>query len=165
MVTCENTEIRVAPAWPYSAKTGIYIFFMKKTALTLFVYGTLQPRGRYWPAFCAGGRAFVRVPEAWVPGTLYALPQGYPALVRGKGRVYGMVLVLRDDAILASIDALEAYAPWRPPDENEYQREWVSWFYPEGQAGGKAWRYRMDAERARAMGGHLISSGRWLAPA
>lgn len=73
-----------------------------------FVYGTLRPGGRYWRAV---RRFVVDYEPAWIEGfALYDLPEGYPAIEPGEGRVFGDILYIRqgdEDAAQKVLDDIE----------------------------------------------------------
>jgi len=128
--------------------------------LRVFVYGTLQPGGLYWDRFCEG-RVEV-VGPAKVPGTLYGLPAGYPALsLEGEGWVHGVILELDSADTLAGIDGLEGFRPGRPSEENEYDRRKVEAFDGNGSPLGPVWTYAMDLGRIKQAGGRFIESDSW----
>lgn len=102
----------------------------------LFVYGTLQPGGRWWYVV---ERHVVASRFATTGGRLFDTGRGYPAAVlarRGdvaeRGRVHGAVLELGGDlpAVLADLDAFEG------PD---YERFVVD------TSAGPAWAYSWRA--------------------
>jgi gamma-glutamylcyclotransferase (GGCT)/AIG2-like uncharacterized protein YtfP len=116
--------------------------------LKVFVYGTLKPGERNYQRYC-GDRVITQVP-AIVPGKLFALPFGYPALLWERNLanldddisptqdfqnqapdqnnwaqdnwVQGYLLTFANNTELAKLDALESYRLDRPPSVNEYQR-------------------------------------------
>ncbi|MFO8027172.1 MAG: gamma-glutamylcyclotransferase family protein [Opitutales bacterium] len=55
---------------------------MNLSELSVFVYGTLKPGGRYWPEFCEG-KVGEPIP-AKIRGALYDLHVGYPGLWLGE---------------------------------------------------------------------------------
>ncbi|MGF1448906.1 MAG: gamma-glutamylcyclotransferase [Opitutales bacterium] len=140
-------------------------------SLRVFVYGTLQPDGHYWDAYCEGKvtawtpAADLRPQLAWparVRGMLYALDPGYPALVAGESWAHGCVLCLRDADGLRGFDALEDYDPFRSPALNEYNRHAVTAFSSEGPTSyGLVWTYVMQPETAQKLGGVRLPGGRW----
>ncbi|MDQ3396961.1 MAG: gamma-glutamylcyclotransferase [Deinococcota bacterium] len=121
----------------------------------VFVYGTLKPGGRnYAVAERAGVVARL---EACLHGfRLYGLePEGYPAMVRGEGRVYGWVLTFRDiTAALPLLDGLEG-CHLNPP---LYERVAVAW-----QA-AQVWTYLYARpERLVEPGARPVEDGHWSA--
>ncbi len=136
----------------------------------VFVYGTLQPGGHYWEAYCEGkvrpwaplgGKPQLAWP-ARVRGLLHALNTGYPALVEGESWACGCLLCLKDVEALRGFDALEDYDPYGLPELNEYNRHAVPAFAAEGEASfGLVWTYFMQAEMARQLGGVPLPDGRW----
>ncbi|ADI14509.1 gamma-glutamylcyclotransferase family protein [Truepera radiovictrix] len=119
----------------------------------LFVYGTLKPGGRNFHL----ARGVVRAEPAFVDGfvLLHFHPEGYPAMVRGAGRVYGALLTFADlDAALPVLDRLEGL-DLEPP---EYARVEVS-VQPSGQ---RAWTYLyVNETRLAAPGVVPVPSGDW----
>ena len=73
----------------------------------LFVYGTLRPGEKNYPAYLAGGT--LREEPASVTGLLcYDAVEGYPYLLPGAGRVAGELMTLDPAAYLPTLDALDA---------------------------------------------------------
>lgn len=75
-----------------------------------FVYGTLRPGGRYW----SNVDGYIESYEpAFVDGfTLLHLPEGYPAIRTGEGRVFGDLLYVRqrfEELVADIIDEIEGY--------------------------------------------------------
>lgn len=143
----------------------------------VFVYGTLQPGGRYWARFAAPYVTGVR--PARVRGTLYDLPAGYPALVPAAGPgedgsgadapwVHGVLLLSAHPGFLPGLDRLEGFDPARPPAANLYQRVLLPVWpdHPEGPsltptaAPHRAWVYVMESARLPS-GARLLPAGRW----
>lgn len=113
----------------------------------VFVYGTLK-RGHGNHALVAP--YLVRVLPGRVEGyDLYGLPPGperpypYPAMVPGRGRVYGEVLFLQEEA-LPLLDELEE-------EGREYRRVRVWVETEEGPLEAWAYLYLDDLEGARAL--------------
>lgn len=100
----------------------------------LFVYGTLRP--------CLAGLEQQRLiaelavaGPATVPGVLYDIGP-YPALVDGRGIVYGDLLIIATDGQLALLDAYEETGG----DNPLYQRELTVATRPDGTSVA-AWTY------------------------
>ncbi len=126
----------------------------------VFVYGTLQPGGFYWGRFCEG-RAEV-VGRAWIRGSLYDLPVGYPGVwLDGPGRVRGVVLDLAGPQVLRGIDGLEGFDPEGPADENEYERRRVEAFDEADNSLGFVWAYGMSPGKIAEENGSLVENGIW----
>lgn len=134
------------------------------TPVRLFVYGTLMPGGRYYEQYCRG-RLLREFPAA-LRGTLYGLPEGYPALARGRNLVRGWVLEFEHPGLLSSLDALEGYLPAGDGSQNEYWRERArAWsLEPEGPPFA-VWVYRMRSAEIRRRKGWHLPSGSWAPPA
>lgn len=126
--------------------------------IRVFVYGTLKPGFRNHERWAAPH--LLASEPATAAGDLYDLPAGYPGVVEGGGTVHGFVLTL-PDAVLASLDELEAYDPAAAVEENEYYRREVPVTLENGEI-VPAWIYFMTAERVRQMAGTLLPSGRWF---
>jgi gamma-glutamylcyclotransferase (GGCT)/AIG2-like uncharacterized protein YtfP len=95
-------------------------------------------------------------------GTLYDFPTvGYPAMTPGDSLVYGFLLSFANPEILTALDELEDYAADRPPEQNEYYRQKIQTFSLSHQPLGNAWVYLMEPEKAKRLGGVLLSEGRW----
>ncbi len=127
----------------------------------VFVYGTLKPGECNYESYCVG--QVVEVQPAVAHGELFDLPFDYPAMAQGDRSVHGYLLSFADVAILSDLDELEDYSPDRADVENEYVRQEVEVFSPEGQSLGTAWVYLMSAARAIGMGGVLLPDGKWTA--
>mgnify|MGYP000243992990 CR=1 FL=1 len=125
----------------------------------VFVYGTLQPGFHNWQRLLAG-----RVPRPWpaqIPGQLYDLPAGHPAVGEGEGWIRGYLLVLPNDALLARVDALEGFDPSRPQRANRYQRREVPCRTPTGAPLGRAYAYFMTPQRLAEEGAIPLAEGYW----
>jgi gamma-glutamylcyclotransferase (GGCT)/AIG2-like uncharacterized protein YtfP len=92
----------------------------------VFVYGTLKPGEENYPRYCAG--KVVDSKPAYTLGELFALPQGYPAMIKGDNQVYGYLLTFADAEALTELDELEDYHPFRQNSENLYNREQIEIF-------------------------------------
>lgn len=125
--------------------------------LRVFVYGTLKP-GEANFRYCEGR---VKFEAAIARGILYDLPMGYPAMTHGEEWVKGYLLTFSDRTLLQELDDLEDYDPHRPPEQNEYLREWIEVYRPDEQPLGDAWCYRMTKTQAVAFGGIHVGSGWW----
>ena len=118
----------------------------------IFVYGTLKPGGRNY--FLAEG--VTHTEPAYLDGydLLHFEPEGYPAMVPGRGRVYGFVLTFADiEAALSALDALEGLH-LSPP---EYERVVV--VQPSGE---RVWTYvYINGARLAASGVTPVVGGDW----
>jgi gamma-glutamylcyclotransferase (GGCT)/AIG2-like uncharacterized protein YtfP len=72
--------------------------------------------------------------------------------------VHGFVLTFADPTILTNLDKLEDYDSARPAIENDYTRELVMTYTPEGIPWIPAWAYLMTLDRS---GGILVPNGWW----
>mgnify|MGYP005848204661 CR=1 FL=1 len=127
--------------------------------LRVFVYGTLKPGEYYFSEYCEP--KMTACVAAIAPGCLYDLPLGYPAMTPGTGWVSGVLMEFDDPQVLAALDELEGYEPGRSPEENEYIREQLEVFTPEGRSLGLAWVYRMSQAIAEQLGGVWLPEGYW----
>ncbi|WP_293179547.1 gamma-glutamylcyclotransferase [Oceanithermus sp.] len=120
----------------------------------VFVYGSLLPGERYHGVARAAGLRRAR-PARLAGFRLYALPQGYPAAVPGRGVVEGALFEFYDLArALALLDAFE---------EGElYRRRAVRVWTPDGPA--VAWAYLAPAAVVARRGGVPWPSPRWRGP-
>ncbi|MEB3210195.1 MAG: gamma-glutamylcyclotransferase [Leptolyngbyaceae bacterium] len=132
---------------------------MVQDSVRVFVYGTLKPGECNYATYCEG--RVIKQYEAIAHGSLFDLPMGYPAMAPGHDPVYGVVLCLADATYLSVLDDLEDYVPGRSTHENEYNRELIRVFSPEGKPLGTAWTYVMETEKALAFGGTLLPGGVW----
>jgi len=119
----------------------------------IFVYGTLKPGGRNY--FLAKG--VTHAEPACLDGfdLVHFEPEGYPAMIPGTGRVYGVVLTFADiAAALPALDALEGLH-LTPP---EYARVRVT-AQPSGET---VWTYLyVNRARLAAPGTSRVAGGDW----
>lgn len=116
---------------------------------SLFVYGTLMADG-------GQGGILAHLPHraARMRGSLWRMPAGYPALrPDGQGDVFGELIDLSDDALLAILDTYEGV------HEGLYERRLATALV--GLARVPAWVYVMSDPEGR--GARHIPSGRWRA--
>lgn len=73
----------------------------------IFVYGTLLEGFHNHKAFIEG--KYIAKKKGYVNGLLYHLPQGYPALIEGNGKVYGEIYLIEDENVIKRLDMLEGY--------------------------------------------------------
>lgn len=160
---------------------------MNTSNLSVFVYGTLKPGGRYWPEFCEG-KVGEPIP-AKIRGELYDLHVGYPGLWLGGpgsvraatsrenthgserirqssslpnvGWVQGCILNFKTEKDFLRLDDLEGYDPKRTYSENEYIRLKVPCFSPSGERLGEVWSYEMTDATMTRHKGSLIADGNW----
>jgi len=133
---------------------------MKSSDLSVFVYGTLKPGGRYWPEFCEG-KVDEPVP-ARIRGALYDLHLGYPGLLlTGKDWVQGHVLTFNTEKDFLRLDYLEGYEPGRAYSKNEYIRKRVPAYSTEGDPLGEVWAYEITQHVMERCQGTLIVDGDW----
>ena len=134
--------------------------------LSVFVYGTLKPGGRYHQRYCAG--YLTAALPALTKGELYDfLRLGYPALTPGDDWVKGYLLKFRQEAkvcadILRRLDALEGYVADKVTDsDDDYQRCQLQIFDPDYKPLQMAWVYRMSRAQVRQQGGVYLPDGDW----
>lgn len=133
---------------------------MNLSDLSVFVYGTLKPGGRYWPEFCEG-KVGKPIP-ARIRGKLYDLHLGYPGLLlKDTGWVRGHVLSFNTEKDFLRLDYLEGYAPDRTYLENEYIRKRVPAYSTEGDPLGEVWAYEITDHVMERCKGTLIVDGDW----
>lgn len=120
----------------------------------VFVYGTLKPGGRYHHV-AQGAGAFTFEKAHLENFIIYDLvPEGYPAIIPGKGKVHGYVFAYKDiDKALMMLDKLEAVHD-SPP---EYTREQVI-AKPMNET---VWVY-VYAREERLQTARRVESGEWL---
>lgn len=119
--------------------------------ILLFVYGTLMTGE---PAHGLVRPWTISAEPATAVGRLFALPEGYPALLaEGGGRVRGEVLALRAGAPLSEIDAYEG---------DGFVRERAEVLLADGER-AVAWRYVWDPARRAALRarGRELAEGDW----
>ena len=126
---------------------------MTKLVSDIFVYGTLKPGGSNY----ALAQGVTHTAPAYLEGydLLHFDPEGYPAIVPGAGRVYGVVLTFGDvTAALPALDALEGLH-LSPP---EYERVLVT-AHPSGKT---VWTYvYVNQTRLAAAGVIKVVGGDW----
>ena len=132
--------------------------------IPLFVYGSLQPGGQYWPDYCE--HRVEQLCLASVRGLLYDLPLGYPAMVAVESPesawVQGYLLWLKSTKDLFKIDQLEGYQTERPVIENEYNRRQIDCYDVHHlHRITQAWAYEMHMDRVCELKGTLLKSGKW----
>lgn len=127
--------------------------------LTVFAYGTLKPGESGFEYYCKP--YIIQAEPAYSLGTLFHLPQGYPAMTEGNRPVSGVLLHLRDEGAIAHIDTFEEYDPTRPDIDNLYVRQHREIFSMNHAPLGIAWIYLMTPERVKTLGGVLVESGTW----
>lgn len=138
--------------------------------LKVFVYGTLKPDGKYYQIHCRGKT--LQELKCWTIGRLYALPLGYPAMIRETtldnakakvfDRVYGYLLTFASQKNLESLDELEGYSgiPYSPL--NEYDRAKIIVYDEANQAIDGVWTYFMTQEKVTFLNGVYLPSGQWV---
>jgi len=96
--------------------------------------------------------------KATVEGIIYHLPEGYPAMIPGRGRVKGEIIEVTDSKILEEIDLLEEYKG--EGEENLYDRVPVE---AETERGEKisCWTYFYGNREYAEKSGKHISNGDW----
>lgn len=127
--------------------------------LKVFVYGTLQPGEVNFPRYCAPHHPHIE--KALIPGKLYQLPVGYPALTPEPGWVEGYLLQFADPGVLVNLDVLEDYQPGRSPSLNEYQRLQAPVYTETKTILTEAWVYVMTLEKVTQLGGTPFSGSHW----
>lgn len=85
----------------------------------IFVYGSLMQNFRNYNKYLIGMSEFIDT--GYLEGELYHLPQGYPALISGKGIVRGEIFKIKNVAVIDTLDILEGYLPGS--FSNYYNRE------------------------------------------
>ncbi len=127
----------------------------------IFVYGTLKPGATNFDRYC--GNKVIASHRAYIHGELYHFPSlGYPGTIHGHRQVHGFVLTFADVEILNDLDRLEDYDSQRQPAANDYMRELVMTYTPEGIPLILAWAYLMTPDRIHQWGGILCPEGCWI---
>lgn len=120
--------------------------------IALFVYGLLLPGEKGFESLGLAAHARRLGPER-IAGRLYHLGD-YPGLVPGgRGIVHGELLMLREPALFATLDAYELYDP-ENPDKSEYLRMRVDLL----DSGRSAWTYAYNRPVANRP---VIAAGCW----
>lgn len=132
---------------------------LTKKTLNVFVYGTLKPGERNYPAYCQG--KVIAAQKVYTYGKLYHLCLGYPGMTSGKDQVQGYLLTFADESALTELDELETYDPQGKPEQNEYQRQLLPIYDLKNNYLGEAWGYIMTLEKVRAFQGIYLPSGWW----
>lgn len=124
--------------------------------MNFFVYGTLMEGFENYRIYLEGKVKAIR--KATVEGIIYHLPEGYPAMLPGRGWVKGEVIEVTDSEILEEIDLLEEYRG--DGEENLYDRLLVEAKTERGEK-ISCWTYfYRNKEYAENCGKH-ISEGDW----
>lgn len=122
----------------------------------IFVYGTLQPSQRFWPMI---SEDIARTESATLANhRLYALPEGYPGVIPGRGVVVGTLLYLKPDRVLQALRITDQIERYHPEDAHSLYRR-VSLDFESCEA--FIYIYA-DAARLQSKG-QFIESGDWLA--
>jgi gamma-glutamylcyclotransferase (GGCT)/AIG2-like uncharacterized protein YtfP len=144
--------------------------------IKVFVYGTLKPGEENYAKYCAG--KVIDAKPAYALGELFALPQGYPAMIKGDNRVYGYLLTFTGEEVLIELDELEDYYPSKQDSENLYNREQIKIFTLESKKSkiivpslnqelpdkadlGLAWVYLMSEYQVNQLNGARKTDGWW----
>lgn len=135
---------------------------MPISTLSVFVYGTLQPRGYYWSQFCEGKVS--EVIPAQIKGKLFDLGLGYPgARFDRNGWVKGYLLEFKHKKDFLRVDYLEGFEPDRLPELNEYNRLIVPIFDLDENLLGSAWAYEITPKYLEASEVAPVEAGMWPA--
>lgn len=122
----------------------------------VFVYGSL--RTDFWNYDKVLKNRVRQVQKGQIQGDLYHLPAGYPAVIPGKGEVYGEVFTLSQDKILRSLDLLEGYMG--EGEENLYIRTKQKVRLEDGTE-EMCWVYIYVDVKAARKEGKYIAYGDW----
>ncbi|PXA05337.1 hypothetical protein DDZ13_00285 [Coraliomargarita sinensis] len=133
---------------------------MNISDLSVFVYGTLKPGGRYWPKFCEG-KVDEPIP-ARVKGQLYDMHLGFPGFrLDDEGWTYGHLLTFKTEEDFLRLDYLEGYDPDRPYSKNEYIRKRAQVYSTQGKPLGEVWIYEITDHMMEDCQATRIPSGNW----
>lgn len=127
--------------------------------MKVFVYGTLKPGERNYPAYCQGKA--IAEEKVYTYGKLYHLCLGYPGMTLGDDRVQGYLLTFADESALTQLDELETYDPNAPAEQNEYQRQFIPVYDLTDNYLGEVWGYVMTLEKIQEFQGIYLPSGWW----
>lgn len=122
----------------------------------VFVYGTLMKDFENYKRYLEG--RIKCVTPGKTDGLLYHLPEGYPALLDGKGVVQGEIVEPVDENLLKYLDRLEDYAEGR--SDNLYVRVKKNVFTKDGVE-TTCWVYIYTDERYAQENGILVPDGNW----
>ncbi|MBO8167927.1 MAG: gamma-glutamylcyclotransferase [Thermoanaerobacteraceae bacterium] len=125
----------------------------------VFVYGTLMEG--FWNYEKILKPYVLKIDKAWVRGTLYHLPQGYPALTDGDGKVAGQLMECKQfGKVVALLDELEDY--YGPGRDNLYERVTKEVFLSNGEK-REAFAYIYSPARTKELErfGILVAGGDW----
>ncbi len=123
----------------------------------LFVYGSLLS-GFYNSRDYLTDKVAKRE-TAYFRGTLYHLPEGYPALLPGNDKIIGELVYLKNFADIASIDELEEYFGENHPD-NIYCRQLVQIEKTDG-TNESAYVYLYNQSIDESSGAIYLPGGDW----
>jgi gamma-glutamylcyclotransferase (GGCT)/AIG2-like uncharacterized protein YtfP len=127
--------------------------------IKVFVYGTLKPGEDNYENFCKD--KYITKQSAWVKGSLYDLPMGFPAMVESDEFVRGVLYHFKDENALLCIDQLEGYDPRYNQDRNLYERKIVDVYDNDKKPITRAWAYYMTLARALTLNGKKVENGNW----
>lgn len=126
----------------------------------VFVYGTLCQGQRYHHIIAPFAK---QIQKAMVPGLLFDLPLGYPAMIEGNGSVSGELVDLHDvKKALSQLDDLEDYE--EGGFNNEYERVVCKAVTQNGEEHDcYVYLYSPNRREWLAQNGTLVPSGNWQA--
>lgn len=122
----------------------------------IFVYGSLMKN--LWNYDKVLKNRIRRVEKGSIRGTLYHLPEGYPAVIEGDTPVYGEVCTLSNRRLIKSLDLLEGYMG--PGENNLYERQKMSVTLEDGTQ-TECWSYIYVNEKYAKKKGTLVTHGDW----
>jgi gamma-glutamylcyclotransferase (GGCT)/AIG2-like uncharacterized protein YtfP len=122
----------------------------------IFVYGSLMKDYRFYKQYLEG--KISNISYGKTHGTLYHLPEGYPALVDGDGTVQGEIMEPVDGLLLADLDKFEGYTG--TADNNLYIREKRTVLREDGKQ-QECWVYIYANKKYAEEKGITVADGNW----
>lgn len=122
----------------------------------IFVYGSLM--SSFWNHDKVLKNRVRHIVKGKMKGSLYHLPEGYPAAVEGDGDIYGEVCTITQDKIIKSLDLLEGYLG--EGQDNLYERQKRLVVLENGEE-DECWAYIYVNQDYAKSKGKSVASGDW----
>ncbi|MFU8804510.1 MAG: gamma-glutamylcyclotransferase family protein [Bradymonadaceae bacterium] len=125
-----------------------------------FVYGTLRPGGHYWPTVAdlveSTRPAFIEAFEMW------HLPEGYPAIIAGRGKIVGDILSVAPENTELAMSILDEVEDCLPGSLNPlYERILVDAHDHQGPVQAYTYVYHTAHHDYMRRNGRPVQGGDW----